>query len=92
MIIVTETVHHHPYFWATKEYHMKFEKNLGTADRIVRMTFAAVVILLFLFHVISGPMAAALLALSVVLVITVLFSYCPIYRALGFNNSNESSP
>lgn len=71
---------------------MKFHKNLGTADKIVRIAFSAVVITLFLLKIIGGPMAAGLLALSVVLIITVLFSFCPVYGAFDINNRNESSP
>lgn len=70
---------------------MKLDKNLGTADKVVRIAFSTAVIILFLLKVIGGPMAAGLLALSVVLIITVLFSFCPAYGAFGINNRNESS-
>jgi len=68
---------------------MKFEKNLATGDRIVRLVFASVTVTLFFLRVISGPLAAALLALSFVLLLTVLFSFCPIYRTFGINNRKK---
>jgi hypothetical protein len=93
MMRVTESLFAGVYIWARKKMvKMKIEKNLGTADKVVRLAFSAVVIILFLLKIIGGPMAAGLLALSVVLIITVLFSFCPVYGALGVNNSNESSP
>ena len=65
---------------------MKWGKNLGTADKIVRIAFSAIVIILFLLKIIGGPVAAGLLALSVILIITVLISFCPVYGAFGINN------
>lgn len=69
---------------------MIFERNLGNADKIVRLIFSVVVIVLFLSGVIGGPLAAALLVLAFVLVLTVVFSFCPFYRALGIRNTEES--
>lgn len=71
---------------------MKIEKNLGTADRIVRLVFSVVIFVLILLKVIGGPLAAALLALSIVLLITVLAGFCPVYRIFGLNDRKGSSP
>jgi len=68
---------------------MKIEKNLETADKIVRLIFSTTFIILFLLGVIGGPMAAALLSLSAILLITVFFSFCPIYQALGINHKKN---
>lgn len=70
---------------------MKFDRNLGTADKIVRVVFSTVVIILFLLNIIGGPLAAGLLGLSVILLLTVLFSFCPVYGAFGVNKRKESS-
>lgn len=70
---------------------MKFDRNLGTADKIVRIVFSTVVIILSLLNIIGGPLAAGLLGLSVILILTVLFSFCPVYGVFGVNNRNESS-
>lgn len=93
MMRVTESVFAGVYIWAIKNtaIMMKLDKNLGTADKAVRIGFAAVVFILFLLKIIGGPMAAGLLALSAVLIITVLLSFCPAYAAFGINNRNESS-
>lgn len=71
---------------------MKIEKNLGTADRIVRLVFSVIIMALILLEVIGGPWAAALLALSTVLLITVLAGFCPVYRIFGLNDRKGSSP
>lgn len=70
---------------------MKLEKNLGTADRVVRLMFSTIVIILFFIGAISGPLAAGLLSLSVVLMLTVVFSFCPVYRAFGLDSREEST-
>jgi len=70
---------------------MKFEKNLGRSDRILRLVFSAIVIILFFLDVINGTLAAALLSLAVVLAVTALFSFCPIYRAFRLNSRGNSS-
>ncbi|MEO5603515.1 MAG: hypothetical protein ABIR06_21520 [Cyclobacteriaceae bacterium] len=51
---------------------MRIEKNLATADMLVRLTFSAVVVILFLLNVLNGPLAAALLVLSGIFLITVI--------------------
>ncbi len=70
---------------------MKLEKNLGTADRLVRFIFAAVIIILFFVGAISGPLAGGLLSLSVILMLTVVFSFCPVFRVFGIDSREESA-
>lgn len=70
---------------------MKIEKNLGTADKVVRLLFSAVVIILVLFQVIGGPVAVGLLVLSAILLVTVFFSFCPIYRLIGLSSRKGRS-
>jgi Protein of unknown function (DUF2892). len=71
---------------------MKIEKNLATADKIVRLVVSAIIIILFAFDLIGGPTAAGLFALSVVLIATSVVSFCPVYRVLGLKNEKDSSP
>lgn len=61
------------------------KKNMGLADRIVRVIIAIVLIALYWQGVISGTLGIVLLALSVVFVLTSLVSFCPLYLPFGLS-------
>ena len=65
------------------------KKNVGTIDRVIRILVAVVVVALYFTHVISGVLGIVLLALAVVFVITSLFSFCPIWLALGLSTREK---
>lgn len=58
-------------------------ENLGGADETIRLVISSVIILLSAVDVIEGPLAAALLSLSAILVLTALAGFCPFYKILG---------
>ncbi|MFT6998382.1 MAG: hypothetical protein ACJAQ4_002143 [Cryomorphaceae bacterium] len=60
------------------------KRNMGSADRIVRVLIAAVVATLFFTNVISGIFGIVLLVLAGVFVLTSLVSFCPLYTLFGF--------
>jgi uncharacterized membrane protein YccC len=62
------------------------KKNMGSADRIIRLVIAAVVAILFFTNVISGTFGIVLLALAGVFVLTSFISFCPIYALVGINS------
>ena len=68
------------------------KKNMGTADRIIRVIVAAIVVILYFTNVLSGVLGIVLLILSGVFVFTSLISYCPLYAPLGLrtNQSNKN--
>lgn len=59
------------------------KKNMGTADRIIRVIIAAIVGVLYFTGTISGTLGIILLVLAGVFVLTSLISFCPIYAPLG---------
>ena len=59
-------------------------KNMGTADRIIRVIIAAIVGILYFTSVISGTFGIILLVLAGVFVLTSLISFCPLYAPFGF--------
>jgi uncharacterized membrane protein len=65
------------------------KKNMGTADRIIRVVIAAVIVGLYFTNVISGWLAIALIALSVIFLLTSLISFCPLYWPLGIKTKKE---
>ena len=54
-------------------------KNMGNADRIIRIIIAAIIGILYFTNVISGTLAIVLLVLSVVFFLTSIISFCPLY-------------
>ncbi len=55
------------------------KKNMGSADRIIRVIIAAIIIALYYTGVISGILGIVLIVLSAVFVLTSLVSVCPLY-------------
>jgi hypothetical protein len=54
-------------------------KNMGLVDRMIRVLAAVLVLVLYLTHVISGPLAVVLGVIAVVFVITGFVGTCPAY-------------
>lgn len=61
------------------------QNNMGTADRIIRVTLAAVVIFLYYSNIITGTLGIILLVLAGVFVLTSLIGFCPLYKLVGLN-------
>lgn len=58
-------------------------KNMGSADRIIRVIIAAIVSILYFTGTISGTLGIVLLVLAGVFVLTSLISFCPLYAPFG---------
>jgi hypothetical protein len=58
-------------------------KNMGNADRIIRVIIAAIIGVLYFTNVISGTLGIVLLALAGIFVLTSLVSFCPLYAPFG---------
>lgn len=61
------------------------KKNMSSADRIIRVILAAIVVLLYYSNVISGITAILLLVLAAVFVLTSMISVCPLYLPFGLS-------
>lgn len=61
------------------------KKNMGTADRIIRILIAAVFAYLYFGGVVTGTLGIVLVALGGVFVLTSLISFCPLYSLVGLN-------
>ena len=66
------------------------KKNMGVLDRIIRVSLAVLVAVLYFTNVISGTWAIILGVLSLVLLLTSLVSFCPLYTLFGISTRNES--
>ncbi|MEP0987408.1 DUF2892 domain-containing protein [Ekhidna sp.] len=61
------------------------KKNMGSADRIIRLIIAAVVAYLYFTNVVTGTLGLVLIILAGVFVLTSFVSFCPLYAPFGFS-------
>ena len=61
------------------------KKNMGLADRTIRVIVAAVIAILYFTGTISGTLGIVLLVLAVVFLLTSLISFCPLYLPFGIS-------
>ncbi len=61
------------------------KKNMGSADRIIRVLLALIVATLYFMEIISGTVAIVLLVLAAVFILTSLVSTCPLYMPFGLS-------
>jgi hypothetical protein len=67
------------------------KKNIGTADKAVRLLFAITVAILYFTNVISGTLAIVLGVFAVTFVATAFISFCPLYLPFGINTIKRTS-
>lgn len=61
------------------------KKNMGTADKIIRIILALVIAVLFYLKIITGTLGIVLIVLAGVFLITSFISFCGLYTVLGIN-------
>ena len=65
------------------------KKNMGTADRVIRVLAAVAVAALYLTHVISGPLAIILGVIAAVFLVTSFVGVCPLYIPLKLSTASK---
>lgn len=68
---------------------MKIVKNMGEADRLVRMVVAIGLIGLTLVGAVHGAVAVFAVVVGVVFLATSAVSYCPLYGLGGVNSAHR---
>lgn len=61
------------------------KKNMGNADRVIRIILALVFAALYFTGTIAGTLGLVLMVLAVVFVLTSFVSFCPLYAIVGLN-------
>ena len=61
------------------------KKNMGMADRVIRLIIAAIIAILYFTNVLTGTLGIILLVLAGVFVLTSIVSFCPLYAAFGLS-------
>lgn len=67
------------------------KRNVGIADRVVRIAFAALVAVLYFTHQLSAVAAIILGILAVVFVVTGIVGVCPLYLPFGISTKKKSA-
>jgi hypothetical protein len=63
------------------------KKNMGTADRALRIIAAIAIIDLYYAGLISGTWAVILLVFAVIFILTGFISFCPFYYPFHINTN-----
>ncbi|MBL8006503.1 MAG: DUF2892 domain-containing protein [Ignavibacteria bacterium] len=63
------------------------KKNMGTADKTIRIILAVLFAVLYFTGTVSGLLGIILLVFGIVFLITSFVSFCPLYTVAGINTS-----
>jgi hypothetical protein len=61
------------------------KKNMGSADKMIRVIIAAIVAILYFTGTITGTLGIVLLVLGGIFLATSLISFCPLYTIFGLS-------
>jgi len=61
------------------------KKNMGSADRIIRLIIAAVLAYLYFGNIVTGTLGIILVVVAAVFTLTSFISFCPLYAIFGMN-------
>lgn len=61
------------------------KKNMGSADRVIRLIIAAIAVFLYFNGTVTGTMGIVALAVAAIFTLTSLVSFCPIYAIVGLS-------
>ncbi len=67
------------------------KKNMGKADKLIRLLVAVVITTLYLTGVIEGTLGIVLLVVAVVMLLTSLVGFCPAYAIFGIKTCSKCS-
>jgi len=61
-------------------------KNMGSYDKLIRLAVAIVLIVLYYKGTLIGTLGVIALVAALVLTVTSLISFCPIYKIFGISS------
>ncbi len=67
------------------------KKNLGNADRIIRLCVAGILGLLWFQNIITGTLGVVALAVAAVFVLTSFIGWCPLYALFGIKSMTKKA-
>lgn len=67
------------------------KKNMGSADKIVRILIALVIAGLYFSQAISGTTAVILSVIAVIFLATAVVGFCPLYLPFGISTRKKQN-
>ncbi|MBE2218209.1 MAG: DUF2892 domain-containing protein [Ignavibacteria bacterium] len=67
------------------------KKNMGSADKAIRIVIAAGIFVLYFTGIISGVVGILLMVFAVIFVLTSLVGTCPLYLPFGLSTLRKSA-
>ncbi len=61
------------------------KKNMGSADRVIRLLIAAIAVFLFYNGTLTGTWGIVALVVAGIFTLTSLVSFCPLYAIVGMS-------
>ncbi|MFC5626856.1 YgaP family membrane protein [Algoriphagus winogradskyi] len=65
------------------------KKNMGSADKIIRLLLAVSIAVLYFTGIISGSWALVLGLLAVIFTVTAFINFCPLYLPFGISTRRK---
>ena len=59
------------------------KKNMGSADRIIRIIIAVIIAALYVTGKVTGTLGIVLIVIAAIFVLTSFVSFCPLYAPFG---------
>lgn len=66
------------------------KKNMGSTDKIIRISIAVIIAVLYFTNTISGTLALILGAFAIIFIITSFISVCPLYTPFGLSTRKKN--
>lgn len=64
--------------------------NMGTTDKVIRISAAILIAVLYFLNLISGTTAIILLIIAAVFMLTSFISICPLYMPFGISTKAKN--
>jgi len=65
------------------------KKNVGSIDRTIRLLIVLIIVIFYFTKVITGTLSVVLLVLGLVLAITSVIRFCPLYLPFGISTCKK---
>ena len=65
------------------------KKNMGSTDKIIRISIAVLIAVLYFTNTISGTLALILGVFAIIFIITSFISFCPLYLPFGISTKKN---
>lgn len=65
------------------------KKNMGTADKMIRIVAAIIMVALYLNGILSGTIGLVLLIVAAIFIFTSFISFCPLYLPFGISTRKK---